>query len=571
MDLSMSGLASGMDWKTTVEQLAQVERAPQTQMRTAQNKLQQINNAYGSIKTQLSVLQNRLNTLQDGSLFDSRSTSVGDSSIATATAAAATPLGSYTFNFTQLATSSTLRGAGNIGARLSGTTDVSGVVLSSAGFSSAATAGTFTVNGKQVTVATSDTLQSVFDKISTATGGDVTASYDPTTDKIKLTGVSAIVLGSAADTSNFLQIAKLNNNGTATTSSSSSLGSVKPTVNLSSSNLTTAVTNGASGSGSFEVNGVSISFDATKDSLQNVLDRISTSAAGVTASYDVINDRVVLTNKTTGDVGVSLSDVSGNFLQATGLLGGTLDRGKDLIYTINGGDPITSRSNTITSETSGITGLSVTALSKSSTTVTVSADTAKIQTAISSFVTEYSKLQSMIGAQTASTTDSTGKVTAGTLSNETEADSLARQLRGIVSKALDSSASTFRRLEAIGITANGNDDTLTISDSEALSSALTTNLAGVKNLFTYTNDTHTNEGLAVQLDNFIDGAIGDNGWLSKHQSNLSKQITDFDTQIADQERYVQTVKARLTAGFIAMETAQQKANEQLTYLSKTFS
>lgn len=571
MDLSMSGLASGMDWKTTVEQLAQVERAPQTQMRTAQNKLQQINNAYGSIKTQLSVLQNRLNTLQDGSLFDSRSTSVGDSTIATATAAAATPLGSYTFNFTQLATSSTMRGTANIGAKLSSTTDVSGVVLGDAGFSSTPTDGTFTVNGKQVTVATTDTLKSVFDKISAATSGEVTASYDPTTDKIKLTGTSTIVLGSAADTSNFLQIAKLNNNGTTTTSSSSALGSVKPTVNLATSNLTTAVTNGASGTGSFSVNGVSISFDASKDSLQNVLDRISSSAAGVTASYDVINDRVQLINKTTGDVGVSLSDVSGNFLQATGLLGGTLERGKDLIYTINGGDPITSRSNTITSETSGITGLSVTALTKSSTTVTVSADTAKIQTAISSFVTEYSKLQSMIGSQTASTTDSTGKVTAGTLSNETEADSLARQLRGIVSKALDSSVSTFRRLEAIGITANGNDDTLTISDSEALSSALTTNLAGVKSLFTHTNDAHTNEGLAVQLDNFIDGAIGEDGWLNKHQSNLSKQITDFDTQIADQERYVQTVKARLTAGFIAMETAQQKANEQLTYLSKTFS
>ena len=46
--------------------------------------------------------------------------------------------------------------------------DGNGVLLGSV-----AVTGTFTVNGKQITLATSDTLQAVFDKISTATGGAV--------------------------------------------------------------------------------------------------------------------------------------------------------------------------------------------------------------------------------------------------------------------------------------------------------------------------------------------------------------------------------------------------------------
>ena len=37
------------------------------------------------------------------------------------------------------------------------------------------------------------------------------------------------------------------------------------------------------------------------------------------AAYDGVNDRFLLTNNTTGDIGISLEDVRGNFLQATKL------------------------------------------------------------------------------------------------------------------------------------------------------------------------------------------------------------------------------------------------------------
>lgn len=565
MDLGLSGLASGMDWRSLVDQLTDLERSPQTRMRTEQNKLQQVFNAYGSIKTQLAVLQSRLAKLKDPAAFDTRSATVGDSAVASATAQTAAPLGSYTFNITQLASASNLRGATNAGAPLSTSSDVSSLSLATAPFSSPITAGTFTVNGSRITIATSDTLQSVFDQINAATSGAVTASYDPDTDRITLSSATSIVLGSAADSSNFLQVARLYNNGSGSVTSTTALGTVQASATLAQANLNTAVTNGGSGPGEFTVNGVAIEFDPAADSLQNVLDRINESEAGVIATFDVTNDRVVLTNKNTGDLGVSLADVNGNFLAATGLLSGTLERGKNLTYTINGSDPLVSQSNTITSESSGLAGLAVTALQTGSTTITVAADTAAVRTAITDFIAEYNRLQSLIDTQTASSTDSKGKVTAGTLANENDADLIARQLRAIVSSQVGTALPSLQRLESIGITANGNDNSLSLSNAEALDQALATNLAAVRTLFT-----DSTSGLATRLDAFLEQTIGDEGSLLNHQESLTSQIAKIDTQVADHERYVQTVRSQLMNSFLAMEQAQQKSNQQLQFLMSRF-
>ena len=173
MDLGVSGLASGFDWRTFVDQIGEVERAPQKRLLLEQGLIEQRKNAYGAIKTQLAVLQNRLTALKDPSLFDSRSSSISDESVAAVTASPGAPLGQFTFNFTQLASAAKLNGTANIGRSLSATNDVSAVVLSDAGFTTSVTAGTFTVNGKQVTIETTNTLQEVFDAISTATGGTI--------------------------------------------------------------------------------------------------------------------------------------------------------------------------------------------------------------------------------------------------------------------------------------------------------------------------------------------------------------------------------------------------------------
>lgn len=561
-DLGISGLSSGFDWKSFVDQMVQVQRAPEQRLLQEQNDISQRNNALSSIKTQMTVLSGRVDALKDASAFQARSTSVSNSDMASATSTGASPLGTFTLNVTQLATAAKQKGAANVGGAIAATPDVTGVVLGSAGFATDVTAGNFTVNGKTITIATSDTLQDVFNRISDATNGDVVGTYESDNDKIVLTSDNEIILGSSTDTSNFLQVAKLTNNGSGDVESGASLGGIRRSKTLVSANFATAISDGGAGAGQFKINGVAISFSATGDSVQNVLDRINSSAAGVNASYDTINDRFVFTSKTTGDQGISLEDVSGNFLAATGMTTGTLERGKNLLYDIDGGGQLSSSSNTITEDSSGLTGLSISMVDKGTTQITISSDTTGIKQAITSFVDEYNNLQKLIDKNTASTTDATGKVTAGLLAQDGSADEIAKSLRSMVVSSI-TSALGVKKLDDLGIITNGNDDTLSIDDETKLDSALANNLTGVSSLFT-----DPTEGLATKLAAFIEKTTGDDGTLIAHQKTLTDSMSSIDTQVADMERLIQDQKDAMTQEFINMETASAKSNQQLQYLQK---
>src|SRR5271166_4853672 len=97
-DLAISGLASGFDWQSLVSQLVQVERAPEQLLQAQQATIQQQNTALGTIESELATFQSDVNTLSDPSFFDSRTASSSDTTKASATAAAGTPLGTYAFN-----------------------------------------------------------------------------------------------------------------------------------------------------------------------------------------------------------------------------------------------------------------------------------------------------------------------------------------------------------------------------------------------------------------------------------------------------------------------------------------
>lgn len=570
--IALSGLASGFDWQSVVTQLVALERSPEAQMQAQQNALGEQGIALGGIKTELGSLQSAIALLKDSTFFDSRTATASDSTLASATADSATAVGKYSFSVSQLASTAAWKGTTGVSGSLSSTDDVSALTLSAAPFAQTVTAGTFTVNGKQITIATGDTLQSVFDQISEQTDGAVTGSYSAADDKISLSSSDAIILGSGADTSNFLQVAKLSNtnavtneDGSITLASAAKLGAVQAKRILSAGNFATPATDGGSGSGAFKINGVTISFSASSDSLNDVVDRINSSDAGVTASYDVINNRLSLTNKSTGDMGISMEDVTGNFLTATGLTSGTLTRGTNLLYKVNDGPELFSQTNSITGDSSGITGLNVTALDQGDFTVTVAGDTAKIKSAITSFVSHYNRVQSMINTETASTTDATGKVTSGTLAGDQDTLNLNSRLRELMNSSVDGLSGTVKRLESLGFVSNGYDDSLSTSDLSGLDKALATNLSGLKDFFS-----NSSTGLAGKMDTFLTATIGDSGSLVTHQATLTKQSTDIDTQISDMEAQILIYQQQLNAGFVAMEVAQSKINQQLTYLAKTF-
>jgi len=567
--LAVSGLASGMNWQTTVQELATAERGPETQWKTQQTTLNAQNSAFNTIAGALATVQTDLETLQSPSLYQSTTAQSSNSAVATASSVSGATTGNFTFNISQLATAAQLTGQSNINQKLVPDGNPADVTIGTAGFSTPVTAGTFMVDGAQITVASTDTLQDVFNHIASATNNKVAASYNSSTDEITLasTDGSAVSLGSAADTSNFLQVAQLYGNNSSSVTSASALGRVNTTVTMTDSGLATPVSDGGGGNGAFTINGVTINYNSSSDSIQNVLDRINSSTAGVTAAYDTVNNRFVLTNGTTGNVGISMQDVTGNFLAATGLSGGTLTSGKNLNYTLNNGtQTLVSQSNTITQASSGIQGLSVTALAAGSTTVTVGSDTSAISSAINQFITDYNAAQNDISSQQIVSTAANGTVTPGTLTGDQTADDISSNLRSLSFMGGSGLSGAIKTLGDLGIQTNGQNNTLTLSDSSTLNSALANNLSSVQSFFS-----DATNGMATQLNTYITGITAPDGELTNHQASLSQQSTNITTQISNLETKITSDTALWTSEFQAMEQAQSQANQELTYLSEQVS
>jgi hypothetical protein len=181
------------------------------------------------------------------------------------------------------------------------------------------TAGSFEINGTTIDVAADDTINSVLDKINQSDAG-VTATFDAVSETVLLAqntpgSTEDIVL--ANDTSGFLAAAKLE--GAVAVPGEDGTVSEDPATPMAEVEGLSAVQ-----SGSISVNGVSIDIDVNTDSLNDVLDRITASEAGVTASYDSSSKRVLLSSKDS-ESQLILDSGSTNFLSEVGLSDGTYE------------------------------------------------------------------------------------------------------------------------------------------------------------------------------------------------------------------------------------------------------
>ncbi len=287
--------------------------------------------------------------------------------------------------------------------------------LSAAGFrtaASTATNGSFTINGKVITIGdyTKETVESVLAKINSA-GAGVIARYDPRADQFLISSVetgksSEITMGSTNDSSNFLTIARIDllpedaGGGGGTQTIGASNGAVDLAAKLSGSSLTTSVS-----SGTFTINGVKLYVDRTTDTLQSVIDRINASAAGVVASYDSVHDRLILRNdmenpntrSNTVKVNVGSGTDTSNFLVAMRLItsgerGATRQvgtAGTDATVVVNG-ITYTRTTNTIDDIVAGLTlTLTGTSARDQTSTLTVEVDTDRALTALSKWIAEW--------------------------------------------------------------------------------------------------------------------------------------------------------------------------------------
>ncbi|MBA4137976.1 MAG: flagellar hook protein [Opitutus sp.] len=564
--LQLSGLASGFDWKSLVDQLMTVERAPITRLEKEQVTNSSRTKALSDLGAKITALQTAATALKDETIFSGRlaKSTTSDSTWSIASSPGSAP-GRYKIAVAQLATATRRDGASDIGQGLNTTNDVSGLTLATLATGVAPTAGTFTINGAKVTVALTDSLADVFDKISDATGDDVTAAYDAATDKITLTSASesVITLGAANDTSNLLRALKLGNNGSDVVESSGLLGAIKTTAKLNAAGLRTAVTNtDSNGAGTFSINGVEIAFDVDGDTLAGLIKRINQSGAGVTASYDSVNDRMQLINNSTGDLGVSVSETSGGLLAALGLTtGATTARGDNAEFRINDGATLTATGNTLDASTHGIEGLTVTVDSETTQTIAISADTSSMRKKVDAFIEAFNAVQTFIDEKS-KVTSANGKVTTSVLSSNREVQEWARDLRSVAFSAVSGLTGTIQRLENLGIDFDGTTGKLAIDDDAKLTAALTNKPEDVEAFF-QTGST----GFVAKLTKLLDRMESSN---DDQQERITKNNSDIDRQIGDLERRLEQQRELLTSGFIKMEEAQARIQQQGNALTNAF-
>jgi len=569
MGMALSGLASGFDWKSIVDQLIEVSRAPQNRMRTEKTSNASKSSAINDIKGLLGTLKTSISSLAtEESLFKKSVTFKDASTNWKATASKDTPAGEYKFNLLSEPTASKLTGSSNLVASLN-----AGTLISDLSVGRTIKGGTFLVNGQRVNVATTDTLQKVIDDIKFITG-----TADLVGDQIQIVSGSPLSLGAPNDTSNFLQAMQLSGSGTKTendpsittddiysvTSSASSLSAPRLNVALKDSGLA-GISSGVTGS--LEINGESVSYNSDTDTISTILDKINKSNAGVTAIYDISQRVFSLTNKTTGNVGISVID-NGPLGGALGLTTGTTTNGNDATFSINGGGILTSRSNTLDETAHGIKGLSVTANKIGEQTLTVAGDYTAAKDSLNDFISKYNAVQNAIEKYTKVTV--TGdKVSSAILAGNRELSTLSRSLRTMLYQAGDGITGSVQRLSDLGINFAGIEPTISLTKSSLLESKLATAADDIAEYFSTAGG-----GLIDRLDTLLSSYVSDSGsasgGLKAQLDSITKQNTSLDKQIEDVERRLASQRSLLENSFIAMERAQSGFQQQSAYLAKTF-
>lgn len=545
---SISGVISGLNWDQFVEKLIALERQPIVRLQDRRAAIENQKKLIGDFRAKLSDLKLALSNLTLRGTVLARTASADGPAVGVSAGPDAVP-GTFQVTVTRLATATVVRSAAALGRPV----DPS-VPLNQAGLGVSVTAGTFSINGVSISVDPAvDTLNDVINRINNS-GAGVTASLGPDADGrpniLRLESANPIQLGSGADTSNFLSATRLLNgvqsfNGTVyRVDGAGNLGVVSLSAPLTDARLVTPITS----DGSFKINGVQITYRAS-ESLSAVMSRINASAAGVTATYDPLRDRLILTSKATGETRIALEDVSGNFLAATGLLSATQELGQNAqftVSTVNGGQPLASSSNHITGLVQGVT-LELKQVTAAPVTVTVAADAGPGLNAARELVAKVNTLLDFVADQTGYDTNTR---TAGPLLGDSTVSLVITRLRSVLAGPAPGVTGPYRSLADLGIS--------TGPIGSAPGTATRYQLDEAR--FTRALQENPEAAFAVlgavagEAAGYLDSVLRTGGMLSVHEDGLNDRLRGLDESIRRLEDSLARREDYLRRQFAAMET-----------------
>lgn len=585
--ITISGAGSGLPIDSWISQLVQIKQKDIDAISTQQSTLTSRNSALSTVKSSYSSLLSSITAITDSQfgvasdLFAKTTATSSDTNLLTVSSTSSAAKQSLSVVVSKLATSTVAQStsATPVGAYISNDTKFSTLA------NGAAKSGTLSVyvDGKKfgINVAADDTVGGVLTKISDATGlwagirnGKIALSDSDPGANGTPTSAKNIVVGNSSDTSNFAAITALKKNGSGGYESNQAIFAVNSSAKLTSTDAGFATQVQA---GSFKIGDATFTIDSTT-TLSGLMSDINASdKAGASAYWDSTAGKMVLTSKGQGAYNLNIENISGNFTDVVGLTSSTYDEngavtssslvansqtlGNNATLKINGTD-IISPSNTVTSDISGISGLTLTLKAVSAditkpATVTVASDSSSITSALSTFVSNFNTALS-------NTDQATG--TDGYLYGETTLTMIRDNMRSAATSSV-SSSSVYKSLADIGITTGAVGASLTdntnqlVIDQTKLAAALKDHPDEVKKLLLGDG---TNDGVFTKLSTPVNNAVKPiTGFFDAKATTYTTQLTDYTDTIDKKTTELADYKTALTAKFSAMDAMIAKLKQQL--------
>lgn len=567
--IQFGGVSSGLDTKSIISALMQPVQQPLTNLKTAATNLSARQAALTTLGTSLNDLLAKIQAFTLTSAGAARSATSSDPTSFTAVANSAAVPGQHSVTVDRLATSTAATSTAALGTAV---TDASATnVMSALPLSGTVTAGQvgLVVDGSIVQVAVGNpataSLKSVMDAIAgaiqssvqaTDPGATVTSSVVNNKMQFSISGASGsheVRFGVGGDTSNALTLFGLAGQdvtglgaGTTTITGSASLGVTQaggPLDSAGIAGLTSTTT------GTITVNGVAVNYNTAADSLSTVLARINNSQAGVVASIDRTNDRVVLTSKGAGPTAISITDTSGTLAAALKLAPGTTNAqvvGQSAQATVDG-KTVTSNTNTITSAVDGIT-LTLTHLTSSPATLTVGVDNAAIEKSMGDLVTSYNSLADTIDQLTTHVQGAPPSP----LEGDSQVGQLAFNIRSMLMSPAAGLTGSIMSLGDLGVNSGaigskaGTTTRLQL-DTAKLDAALASNPSQVASLLSTTG------GILGPIQDRIKAVTWSGGIIDNETKSITNQLRENVVLQSNVQSRIDAQQAALEAKFASLE------------------
>lgn len=567
--ITVSGLGSGLNYDVWIQELVAVKQSSIDDVSNQIKGIQTQESALSNVQSYYTKLQSAISALADttssSSVFNQKSVSSSSSAVSAKVDSNASAQ-SLTVSVDSLATATTAQSASTVASYVNSSTNISDIS------EGAVKAGTFSiyVDGAKHTLSITsdqklaDVVKALnYDSVAGTGIQGVSASLSNGKLTISASGASSITVGASSDTSNFSKVMSLTRNADTGVYSSSKAAFSTDT----SDTLTTAAfAKGAVTAGTFKIGSAEFTIDSST-TLDSLINQINTNKnAGVAAYWDPNSGKLSLTATDQGATNINIEAETSNFTDIMGLTNSTWNPdgsiattqlatnsqtlGTNAVLKING-TSVTSSSNTITSDVSGISGLTLTLNDKttSNATIGITNNTSAAVNAITNVISAYN----MAITNTKTATSSTGD-----LYGETVLTNLSKSIRQTATAAV-SFDNTYKTLASIGISTGviGTDvkaDTTQLKiDNDKLTTALQTDPKAVMNLLLGT-DALKSTGAFTKISKGLDNTLNSvGGYFAARENSYEKQVTNLNTKVTRMTDDLKKYQTQLETKFQAMD------------------